>query len=412
MGLGKKIGVYFLSVGIVTLGMFAKYAFWPAAEAGTVAGISHDLACPCECPMVLEDCHMSCGLEWKDMVGKKLKAGLTKEEINEYFFKRYGDAAMLTPIQRLHGKWYQLTRKGFPIREGSLMTGMVLVWGGIVYLIIGMVLPKKKGPTASLFIFMLTGLGMLAGTGTVWAENTIPASDMVLIPAGEFLMGSSDSEIRDMVQLHGGKESWFADENPQRKVQIKSFYMDRFEVTDQQYSAFDPSFLYPEDRKDHPIVGVTWQNAADYCKWAGKRLPTEEEWEKAARGTDGRVYPWGNSFDASKANTTESGRGGKARVGSFELETSGALFPGGTVETGKFAAGVSPYGIYDMAGNVWEWTDSWYDSGKTDNGLRVLKGGSWISPSISSRAALRLGDDGPTVANDYGFRCAKDAELP
>ncbi len=402
MSIRKKIGIYFFSVVLVSMGLFSEYTFWPGEKAETVAGISHDLACPCECPMVLEDCHMSCGLEWKDMVGKKLKAGLTKEEINQYFFKRYGQEAMLTPIQRLHGKWYQLTRKGFPLRESSLLTGMVLVWSGIVYLIIGAFIGRKKGTTSSILIILFTG--MLAGTS--WAKDEV---QMVLIPAGEFIMGTSNEEIKDLVRRYGGKESWFADEQPSRKVNVKSFYIDRVEVTNKQYSGFNSSYTYPADRGNHPVVGVTWQDAFDYCKWAGKRLPTEEEWEKAARGTDGRTYPWGKDFDAGKANTTESGRGGKARVGNYELETSAVLFPGGTVETGTITAGASPYGVYDMAGNVWEWTDTWHDK---DKGLKVLKGGSWVSPYISSRAAIRLPDDINIISNDYGFRCAKDAEVP
>ncbi len=157
MNLRQKIGLYLFSVALVSIGLFIEYTFWPTAEANTVAGISHDLACPCECPMVLEDCHMSCGLEWKDMVGKKLKAGLTREEINEYFFKRYGEEAMLTPIQRLHGKWYQLTRKGIPVREGALVGGMTLVWGGVVYVILNAMIARRKRTAASVLILLFTG---------------------------------------------------------------------------------------------------------------------------------------------------------------------------------------------------------------------------------------------------------------
>lgn len=400
MSFGKKLGIYFLSVTLVLLGLFVEYTFWSSAKADTVAGISHDLACPCECPMVLEDCHMSCGLEWKDMIGQKLKAGLTRDEVNQYFFKRYGKAAMLTPIQRLHGKWYQLTRKGFPVKEGSLLLGIVLVWGGVLYLIITTLMGRKKQTISSILIALLTG--ML--TGTAWAGEK---DSMVLIPEGEFIMGSSAEEIKDFTGRYGGKETWFADEQPRRKVYVRSFYIDKFEVTNHQYSEFKDSHLYPADRKDHPVVSVTWQDAFDYCKWAGKRLPTEEEWEKAARGTDGRTFPWDGDFEIDKANTAESGRGGKARVGSYELESSAALFPGGTVEVGTYSAGVSPYGVYDMGGNVWEWTDTWYDR---DKGLKTLKGGSWVSPYVSSRAAIRLPDDVNVVSNDYGFRCAKDAE--
>ncbi len=397
MSLGKRLSLYLFSVALVIFGMFIQYAFWPAAKADTVAGISHDLACPCECPMVLEDCHMSCGLEWKDMIGQKLKAGLTKEEINQYFFKRYGKEAMLTPFQRLNGKWYQLTRKGFPVKEGSLLAGIVFVWGGVVYLIIAGILSRIKGIASLLFAFLL--IGALAENG--WS------SEMVLIPAGEFIMGSSDEDISDVARKYGGNEAWFADERPQRKVYVKSFYIDRFEVTNKQYKAFKESHTYATDRENHPVVSVTWQDASDYCRWAGKRLPTEEEWEKAAKGTDGRIYPWGNDFDTKRANTAEAGRGGRAKVGSYQLEVSGSLFPGGTVEIGRYESGVSPYGVYDMAGNVWEWTDTWY--GK-DKGLRVLKGGSWVSPYISSRGAIRLPDNPTIVSNDYGFRCAKDAE--
>ncbi len=142
MPTSKKIKIYLLSVALVALFFGFKYIFWPQAGGNTVLGISHNLACPCECPMVLEDCHMSCGLEWKDMIGQKLQGGLTKEEIVEYFYKRYGDEAMLTIPQRLGGKWYQFTRGGFPLKEALIFTAILFVWGGVVYLIIAALLSK------------------------------------------------------------------------------------------------------------------------------------------------------------------------------------------------------------------------------------------------------------------------------
>ena len=232
-------------------------------------------------------------------------------------------------------------------------------------------------------------------------------SDMVLIPSGEFTMGSSDNEIVDIINKFGGKAKpvWYKNETPKKKVFVKDFYIDKYEVANSQYKRFKTDHVISFGRDNHPAVNIKWAEADAYCRWLGNRLPTEEEWEKAARGTDGRQFPWGNDFDKAKANTAASGLGGEARVGSYKEETTASLFPGGTVPVGSLEKGVSPYGVHDMAGNVWEWTDTWYDKEK---GLKVLKGGSWIAPPISARSAVRLADNPFVMSNDYGFRCVKD----
>ncbi len=233
------------------------------------------------------------------------------------------------------------------------------------------------------------------------------ASEMLLIPSGEFTMGSSDNEIVDIINKFGGKAKpvWYKNETPKKKVFVKDFYIDRYEVTNVQYRRFKKDHIIPFGRENHPAVNVNWEEANAYCKWLGKRLPSEEEWEKAARGTDGRQFPWGKDFDKAKANTQASGLGGEVRVGSYKEETTAALFPGGTLPVGSLEAGKNPYGVYDMSGNVWEWTDAWYDKEKR---LRILKGGSWIAPPISARSAVRLADSPFVMSNDYGFRCAAD----
>lgn len=123
--------------------MSGKYIFITSADDNTVLGVSHTLACPCECPMVLEDCHMSCGLEWKDLIGNQLKAGVQKADIVGYFFKRYGTESLLTPVQRLAGKWYEVTRGGYPVRDIVLFVLIVLVWTVLVYSLIMVMLEKS-----------------------------------------------------------------------------------------------------------------------------------------------------------------------------------------------------------------------------------------------------------------------------
>ena len=237
------------------------------------------------------------------------------------------------------------------------------------------------------------------------AESPLTQEGMVLIPAGEFIMGSDTSEIEDTVKKLGGKSKWYSDEEPKKKINLPPFYIDIHEVTNADYKKFDPNHSFPSDRARHPVVNIKWDKSNEYCKSAGKRLPTEEEWEKAARGTDGRIYPWGNEFDRLMCNSYESGLGGSARVGQFAQETSGSIAFGGTTEVDKYKEGKSPYGVHDMAGNVWEWTDTWYDKEKE---LRVIKGGSWLSPAVSTRSAVRLGESPDMESNDYGFRCAMD----
>jgi formylglycine-generating enzyme required for sulfatase activity len=240
-----------------------------------------------------------------------------------------------------------------------------------------------------------------------YAESRVgkEPNPMVLIPAGEFIMGTDER---------------LPDEGPQHKVTLKAFYFDKYEVTNLQYEQFIKATnrrspihfrnrTFPEGKADHPVINVTWEDARDYCAWAGKRLPTDQEWEKAARGTDGRTYPWGNEFDWRKANVPARWK-------------DSPMF-GDTTPVGAFEAGRSPYGVYDMSGNVWEWTDSWYTaypgnkvaSENYGERYKVLKGGSWfdcsfyqcgISAPVFNRAFFAI----KTKNDSFGFRCAKDAK--
>ena len=248
----------------------------------------------------------------------------------------------------------------------------------------------------------------------------ITPSDMVLIPAGEFKMGSNDNDAEN-------------DEKPRHTVYIDAFYIDKYEVTNAQYKKFidanpqwrkdrilrkyhDGDYLkhwdennYPPADGDHPIVYVSWYAAMAYAEWRGKRLPTEAEWEKAARGDQyGRDYAWGDSLDSNKANYGEN-IGDTTPVGNYDM---------------------NGYGLYDMTGNVWEWCLDEYDSdfysvspprnplaGGTVNGIlsnwrdvrsvRVLRGGSWISNAKFLRVSDRTRFT-PRVTNKArGFRCVK-----
>ncbi len=209
----------------------------------------------------------------------------------------------------------------------------------------------------------------------------VPAG-MVLVPAGPMIMG---------------EDGRAPDESPRREVNTDAFYIDKYEVTNAQFRTVYPEHTFPDGASELPVVGVSWSQAVEYCKKVDKRLPSEAEWEKAARGTDGREYPWGNSFNPDYCNTLELRIDAPVRVG--------ASF-----------GGVSPYGCMDMAGNAYEWTSNWYEiyPGNTsvtkDYGqvYRILRGGSYNTPKYQARCARRHFDRMDSARADYGFRCALD----
>jgi len=217
---------------------------------------------------------------------------------------------------------------------------------------------------------------------------------MIAIPAGEFTMGS-DVE----------------DERPPHVVSVGAFEIDQFEVTNQEFERFvwETGYVtnaekagetswryYAKDKPQHPVVKVSWNDARAYCEWAGKRLPTEAEWEKAARGTDARVYPWGNQWVEAKANAKEAGYRGTTAVGSFP-------------------DGGSPYGVMDMAGNVAEWTTDWFKaypggdfySPYFGDKYRVIRGGGWFSDKRLVRTTERSCSGVELANDDVGFRCVR-----
>jgi formylglycine-generating enzyme required for sulfatase activity len=248
-------------------------------------------------------------------------------------------------------------------------------------------------------------------------------------------MVKSDSEIRAIFGgvtpgtrvkvdvLRNGRGRTFQvetaeDENlREHRVTLDAFYMDKHEVTTGRYAKFleetgheHPDHWNEVDLAQHgtrPVIGVNWHDAEAYCQWAGKRLPTEAEWEKAARGTDGRKYPWGNE-EPSRSLANYNWDGKRA------WEGYDTLSPVGSYEVGK-----SPYGVYDLAGNVQEWVADWYSedyygsspgrnpTGPSEGQNKVLRGGSWFDTPQHVRSALRFGDTPMSRGADVGFRCAK-----
>jgi formylglycine-generating enzyme required for sulfatase activity len=293
------------------------------------------------------------------------------------------------------------------------------------------------------------------------APSPQEVGEMVLIPAGEFVMGSDKLDTKNQAQEFGASKPWYVDEHPQRKVNLPAFKIDKYEVTNAQYREFvrKTNYWFPPSWKDNgyllapevlaiadfptlrrlaadtfhldmdtrgmerdalmkaiakqqakldnlPVAEVNWFNAHDYCTWAGKRLPTETEWEKAARGSDGREYPWGNDWDQRRLNAGEAGN--------WEF---------GVAPVGSYPQGASPYGVLDMSGNVMEWVKDWYEAypgnsythdtfGKKH---KVVRGGGWggvghYALSQFYRTAYRLYMQPESLFIDVGFRCAKDAD--
>jgi serine/threonine-protein kinase len=242
---------------------------------------------------------------------------------------------------------------------------------------------------------------------------------LVYIPVGEFLMGSDESTIPE--------------DRPAHSVYLDAFWIDQTEVTNAMFSKFVTDIGYRtdaeqagkafvdinsnwievegadwqhpqgpesniEDLENHPVVQVSWNDAKAYCEWAGRRLPTEAEWEKAARGTDGRTYPWGEGIDCNRANYLDC--------------------VGRTSEVGSYPDGASPYGALDMAGNVWEWVSDWNDEtyyqnspprnpqGPDSGFTRGMRGGSWEIFSFFVKTYARYSNMPDSASDFVGFRCA------
>lgn len=197
-------------------------------------------------------------------------------------------------------------------------------------------------------------------------HKSINYDEMVLIPAGKFIFGSN-----------------------QKEISLPAFMIDKYEVTNRQYARFNLDHRYEPTMANFPVVMVSHYDAISHCDALDKRLPTEREWEKAARGTDGRIYPWGNKFEVEDAVTNET---------DFEGH------PLQPLAVGTHPKGKSPYGVMDMAGNVWEWTHSY------DERYIIIKGGSFFEDRRYSKTTGSLRSI-PDDSKDYvGFRCVKDVE--
>lgn len=289
-----------------------------------------------------------------------------------------------------------------------------------------------------------------------------PAS--VLIPAGPFIMGTDAIESGTQSKDFGAKKPWYVDERPQRHITLQAFYIDRFEVSYRDYLPFVEAEQYADSitpqtwhqngyvlneaglrnastemlrnlavelfqiegdvrsmnksalitaittqqrTMDHwPVSGITWFAARDYCAWRSARLPTEQEWEKAARGDQGREYPWGDKWDRTKLNSGDSQQEWKA----------------GVAPVGSYPEGVSLYGVHDLAGNVMEWVADWYQpypgnsylSNAFGEQYKVVRGGGWGGEGHYAithfyRAAYRFYLDPRSTFVDLGLRCAADA---
>ncbi|MDQ7822712.1 MAG: SUMF1/EgtB/PvdO family nonheme iron enzyme [Candidatus Eremiobacteraeota bacterium] len=239
-------------------------------------------------------------------------------------------------------------------------------------------------------------------------ENSLDNAVMILIPPGEFLMGSPVGE-------------GYGEEHPQRNIYLDPFYIYKYEVTNGQFARFVNETGYKakgdwekyavQGRESHPVINVTWTDAQAYCQWAGGDLPTEAQWEKAARGIDGRRFPWGDHWDRNKCNNVDTDSS------EYRALRAHLYLRRGTTPVGAFSEGASPYGCMDMAGNVWEWCGDWYDQqyyqkspvrnppGPLQGDARVYRGGAWNNDATTGfRCAYRTGSPPGETNFLFGFR--------
>ncbi|QPJ63840.1 MAG: formylglycine-generating enzyme family protein [Candidatus Nitronauta litoralis] len=248
-------------------------------------------------------------------------------------------------------------------------------------------------------------------TSTVFKKD---GKEMVLVPAGEFWMGTDKVDTEDTHLKIGTVKPLYLDQKPKQKIHLDAFYIDKYEVTNREYKKFIDETLYhdrpsnwqgdnyPPELADRPVTNVSWGEAMAYALWAGKTLPTEQQWEKAARGEDGRLYPWGNDYKKGVSNIGLEGRKDSAKVGSYPKD-------------------ISPYGAMDMGGNVMEWTLSWYlpysgsdyRNKKMGQRLKVLRGNGFQKGGHYFLDAYRFvfhrtEADPDEFYENVGFRCVKD----
>jgi formylglycine-generating enzyme required for sulfatase activity len=293
------------------------------------------------------------------------------------------------------------------MKDKWLMIGVVATFAAFFLMVISMMALSRHSAKNKELLAQIpsTPQAPTASVATDFSLFKIVVGDdgreMVEIPEGPFKMGSKDGDF---------------DEAPEHQVYLSTFYMDKYEVTQSEYERFVKATkrgkpfvpVFDDDSRkilkpELAAMGMSWMDAAAYCQWAGKRLPTEAEWEKAAKGEGNRKYPWGDTADASRAN--------------LDGEEDGYKY---LAPPGKFEAGRSPYGLYDMAGNVAEWVADTYDEkyysktpyrdpkGPDEGQNRVIRGGSWRESPAGARLAKRFQARMWRTDATIGFRCAKD----
>jgi iron(II)-dependent oxidoreductase len=289
----------------------------------------------------------------------------------------------------------------------------------------------------TIMLVIISSLCLYSQELPVTVENH---GEMILIPEGEFIMGCNQDEIHHSIDILGGSEEWYILEYPKYKLAVKSYYIDKLEVTNSQYCEFlnekgnqqedeapwlqigSKNCLIYQDGKgkftpkkgyeNYPVIMVSWTGARAYSKWAGKRLPTEVEWEKAARGIKGICWPWGNTWNSNKCNNWKTSNKELKKLMAKIYNNKGPL-PVGSIPEGK-----SPYGVLDMAGNVSEWCSDWYGlypgypfGGKDYHEFthKVTRGGSWgIEIPGGLTCAYRSLHKSYACDSYTGFRCVMD----
>ena len=336
-------------------------------------------------------------LKYESIADSELAVPKTQESENNQLGEEIRKKAVETPQQR---------RKKISNKEKLIILSLI-----VLLIIFSTVVLRNKNKNTG----VATKINLAKGTTSISSPK--PQNEMILIPAGEFLMGSTEQQAIEAWQKNDGgydKEDYLA-EYPRRKIMLGNFYIDKKEVSNSDYKAFvdATNHIAPALWSDQnlnspslPVIGVDWNDADSYCRWLGKRLPSEAEWEKAARSADGRIWPWGNAWDPTKDN-----HGNGTEYGFDESDGYKYTAPVGA------ELGVSPFGILNMAGNAYEWVaddfnaypeNDKYAQQDFDKGFKVFKGGAYTDGQSEQRPASRVGYQKDYKDVDVGFRCAKN----